>query len=366
VNAREILKGDPQPMKALMKTAPGSGNLEVRDTPDPAPGPDDVIVEVSGCGICGSDLTLYHSADDPFAKIYQVDFPLVLGHELAGRIVDRGANVKALSEGDWVAVNPHLYCGTCASCVRGEEEICESRPVLGFDRPGGAAEYVAVRASNAYKLPERVGSTIGPLAEPLAVAVHAVERAGVKSAETVGIVGAGPIGALIAIACQEAGVARILLYGLERDKDRLALIATLGVETIVSTEGSFKSRVDELTGGRGLDVVFEAAGGAGADGALQGSLNLIRRGGRVSSLGLPDRPVMINPFDLVLSEKSIIGTRAYSPRSWERTVEVVDSRSKDLERLVTHRLPLEEWHQAFSLLGSQSGFKIFLEPKQTA
>jgi threonine dehydrogenase-like Zn-dependent dehydrogenase len=103
--------------------------LEVRDTPDPAPGPDDVIVEVSGCGICGSDLTLYHSADDPFAKIYQVDFPLVLGHELAGRIVDRGSNVKTLADGDWVAVNPHLYCGSCASCIRGEEEICDNRPV---------------------------------------------------------------------------------------------------------------------------------------------------------------------------------------------------------------------------------------------
>jgi L-iditol 2-dehydrogenase len=353
-------------MKALVKTAPGPGNVEVRNVADPVAGPDDVIVEVSGCGICGSDLTLYHSADDPFAKIYRVEFPLVLGHELAGRIIHRGSNVEAVRDGDWVAVNPHLYCGSCPSCIRGEEEICENRPVLGFDRPGGAADYVAVRARNVYKLPEQVGRYLGPLTEPLAVAVHAVERARVLPAETVGIVGAGPIAALIAIACQEAGVASILLHGLERDADRLAVIASLGIETIISTDDSFKGRVDELTDGRGLDVVFEAAGGAGANGAIQRSLNLIRRGGRVSSLGLPDEPVLIDPFDLVLSEKSILGTRAYTPRSWQRSVEIVESRSADLQRLVTHRLPLDEWHQAFSLLEHQSGFKVFLEPKPSA
>jgi threonine dehydrogenase-like Zn-dependent dehydrogenase len=259
-----------------------------------------------------------------------------------------------------VTVNPHVYDGSCPACTRGEEELCENRPLYGVDRAGGAAEFVSVRAKNAYKLPEDVARSVGALGEPLSVGVHAVERLEVDATTTVGIVGAGPIGLMIAIALQEAGVKNILLAGLEIDEERLALAAELGIETFLSSDTSFAERAREVSDGRGLDVAFEAAG---APAAVTIALNVIRQGGRVGMLGLPHDPVSIpDPFDFVLSEKSLVGTRAYTPRSWQQTLKILSSRKNDLDKLVTERLPLDDWERAFDLLEQRAATKIVLEP----
>jgi threonine dehydrogenase-like Zn-dependent dehydrogenase len=345
-------------MKALMKTAPGPGNMEVRDTQEPAPGPDELLLKVAGCGICGSDLTVYRT--DDFARIYPAELPRIMGHEFTGVVVAMGDDADASFEGAWVTVNPHVYDGTCPACLRGEEELCENRPLYGVDRPGGAAEYVSVRAQNAYQLPEDVARAVGALGEPLSVGVHAVERLGVRPGETSAVVGAGPIGLLIVVALQEAGVETILLSGLDIDSERLQLGSELGVETFVAGDGALAERAKEVSGGRGVDVAFEAAGSAAA---VSSALELVRQGGRVGVLGLPHDPVPINdPFDFVLSQKSLIGTRAYTPRTWEQTVTVLCSRKTDLEKLVTRRVPLEDWQMAFSQLEERAATKIVLEP----
>src|SRR5450759_2378716 len=144
-------------MRALVKSGPGSGLLDVQEVAEPVPAEDEVIVKVSGCGICGTDLSLYQGSPD-LIRQFRPTFPITIGHEFAGQVVRAGTSVTAISLGDWVTVNPHLFCGRCSACHVGYEEICEDRPLISWDRPGGAAEYVAVRASNAYPLPAEIAA----------------------------------------------------------------------------------------------------------------------------------------------------------------------------------------------------------------
>lgn len=344
-------------MKALMKVAPGPGNWAVGTVDEPTCSSTEIIVAVSGCGICGSDLTVYHTG-----VLHSVDapFPRIMGHEFAGQVVELGGAVEGLAVDDWVIVNPHEYCSTCPPCMRGEEEVCANRPIYGVHKPGAFAERIAVRAHNAVKLEKDVALAVGPLAEPLACGVHAVDRLQARPDEVVVVIGAGPIGVLITVAAQEAGIDRILVAGLEVDRQRLALVESLGGETHVVGSGSLERRVRDLSEGYGADVVFEAAG---APTAIAAALRLCRNGGRVGALGLPHDPIVIDdPYDLVLSEKSVIGVRAYRPASWAITAGILKRRIDDLSKIISHRMSLDEWSEAIELLERREAMKVVLTP----
>jgi 2-desacetyl-2-hydroxyethyl bacteriochlorophyllide A dehydrogenase len=327
--------------------------MVVSEIDAPVPGPDEVVIKVAGCGICGTDLSLYHGSPGLIAEM-KPSFPLVVGHEFAGEVVERGADVRDLQPGEWVTVNPHLYCGACPACARGQEEICANRPIISFHRPGGAAEYVAVRARNAYRLPRAVAETVGALGEPLAVAVHALERVPPDPGDRVLIIGAGPIGLLLGVACQEAGCDSLVLSGLPEDAPRLRLAEALGIATAVSGPA-----LEEAVQGGGIDLIYEAAGSAAS---LASGLGLLRAGGRLSALGIPPTPVPVDLANLVLAQKAVIGTRGYTPRSWSRAVQLLTARGSDLQTLVTHRVALEDYEKAMGLLEAREGAKIFLIP----
>ena len=344
-------------MKALMKLGPGPGNWEVGTAVEPSCGAKEIVIAVSGCGICGSDLTVYHEG-----ALHEVDapFPRIMGHEFTGEVVEVGTDVEDFAVGDWVIVNPHEYCGSCLACRRSEQEMCANLLIYGVHKPGAFAERIGVRAQNALRLPREVALAVGALAEPLACGVHTVERLHVQGDDLVVVLGPGPIGVLIAIAAQEAGVARLLVTGLEDDRERLTLAESLGIETHVSRSGSLERRGAELSDGVGADVVFEAAGSPTAVGA---ALQLCRTGGRVGALGLPHEPIVIeDPYDLVLSEKSIIGVRSYRPASWVTTVAILERRVDDLRKVISHRMPIEAWHEAIELLERRAAMKVVLAP----
>lgn len=328
--------------------------MVVSEIDAPVPGPDEVVIKVAGCGICGTDLSLYHGSPGLIAEM-RPSFPLVIGHEFAGEVVERGAGVRDLQPGEWVTVNPHLYCGTCPACARGQEEICANRPIISFHRPGGAAEYVAVRALNAYRLPREDAESVGALGEPLAVAVHAVERVPPDPTDRVLIIGAGPIGLLLGVACQEAGCQSLLLSGLAEDAPRLRLAEALGIATAVAGP----ALEEAVRAGGGVDLIYEAAGSAAS---LASALGLVRAGGRISALGIPPTSVPVDLANVVLAEKAVIGTRGYTPRSWSRAVELLSARGRDLKTLVTHRVALEDYEMAMGLLDAREGAKIFLVP----
>jgi threonine dehydrogenase-like Zn-dependent dehydrogenase len=345
-------------MRALMKVAPVPHAFELREAAVPQVGAEEILIRVAGCGICGSDLTVYNEGPDGFSRLYPTALPRIIGHEFSGQVVDRGDLVTEIALGQWVAVSPHVHDGSCDACLRGEEELCENRPLIGTDRPGGAADFVAVRASNAYVLPEHIATTVGPLAEPLAVALHAVEKLTPDPSDLVVIFGAGPIGLLLGVACQDAGVPTPLVVGLPQDEERLRRGSDLGLRTFTDL-AALEHAIADATDGKGADVVYEAAGAAAA---VAAGLRLARPGGTVGVLGLPHDPIEIaDPFDFVLTEKRLIGIRAYTPRTWLKTADVLEARASELEPLVTHRLPLEEWHEAFSIAGTPGSVKVVLE-----
>jgi 2-desacetyl-2-hydroxyethyl bacteriochlorophyllide A dehydrogenase len=325
--------------------------------PEPEPDEGEVVIQVDSCGICGTDLSL-HQGSLAVLRETRIAFPIIIGHEFTGEVIGCGNGVDSPSVGDWVVVNPHLYCGECFFCLRGEQEICDRRPMLAWERPGGAAEFVAVRARNAYTIDAQVARRVGVLAEPMAVAIHAVRRFGASREDRVVIVGPGPIGLLVAIACSEAGLEPIVV-GLEVDRKRLRVAAQLGFQALTGDEASIRDEIMGATDGMGADVVFEAAG---SEHALELSLTLVRRSGRVGALGIPHHPVSMEMGHIVLAEKTISGLRGYAPQDWERTVQVLTARSAELTPLVTHRLPLEGAEAAMQLLESRNGMKVALAP----
>ena len=337
-------------MRGLVKAGPGARRLELREVPEPRPQAGEVVVRVAGCGICGTDVSIYegtlqHSGDAA------ANFPMVIGHEFTGMVVAVGAEVSDLREGDWVVVNPHLYCGSCRACRRGEQEICEQRPLLSWDLPGGAAELVAVRAGNAYRLPAAVAARVGVLAEPLAVAVHALRRLAPSEGERLTVVGSGPIGILTGFVARRLGV-DVTLIGLELDAARLAAAAALGVRTLVA-DGGVPGFVGEA------DLVVEAAGTATA---VADAIAHARKGGRIGLLGLPHAPVPLDLPKLVFGEKSLWGIRGYAPADWDETVALLGDYAEELGALVTHAYDLGDFASAMETVESRRAVKVVLRP----
>jgi 2-desacetyl-2-hydroxyethyl bacteriochlorophyllide A dehydrogenase len=346
-------------MLALVKESSKPREAAVTEVPDPQPGDDDVVIAVEACGICGSDLTFY---DDPesLAKELGITFPVLFGHEFAGRITYVGANVADLAVGDLVTANPHLFCGVCRFCREDRPEICENRPIIGWHRPGGFAELVAVRASNVYPLSPAIPATVAALGEPLAVGVHAVRRADFEPGSVALVIGPGPIGLLIGLACQEAGAKRVVVAGLGADAMRLDVARSIGLETAVIGDPASVGRLNQNLERDVSVTVFEASG---APAGIRTALELAPKDGKVLVLGIPHDLVPINIAALAFAEKQLIGCRGFAPRDWTRSVEIIERRTEDLGRLVTSKLPLADHDVAFQSLRERTAIKIMLSAK---
>jgi 2-desacetyl-2-hydroxyethyl bacteriochlorophyllide A dehydrogenase len=345
-------------VRGLVKQNDTPRHAVVRQVPEPEPGRADVVIAVEACGICGTDLTLY---DSPamLAREMDIVFPIVFGHEISGRISFVGPDVGGLAVGDLVVANPHLYCGKCYFCCRGQPGICDDRPIIGLHRSGGFAELVTVRASNVYAVRPAVPPSVAALAEPLTVGVHAARRAQCGNGNDVCIIGPGPIGLLLGVACQEAGARRVVVAGLRADALRLDVAKAIGLDT-VELDGDASPRAVAADFPRNEStIIFEASG---SPGGLQMALELAPKAGKVIVLGIPTEPVPVNVAALAFAEKSVIGCRAYAPLDWRQTVGILERRTDDLARLLTASISLYNHDQAFNLLRDRQAGKIVLSP----
>lgn len=257
-------------MKAAFFDAVGQP-LRVSDTPDPSPAPDEVVLRVAACGICGSDL---HITEDPTP--FGIGAGFVLGHEISGEVVALGRDVTGLSLGDGVAVVPMRGCGKCARCLAGDPARCPEMTLIG----GGYAEYVTVAARQCRLLPEGVGPSDGALAEPLSVALHCIIRAGMRPGDRVAILGAGPIGLLVAFWARRLGAAQVVIADLhDHQADRAR---ALGATDFVLSGGGLAENLADRMGGP-PDIVFECVG---KPGLLQTASEAVRLQGKVIGVGL--------------------------------------------------------------------------------
>ncbi|GIK73534.1 MAG: sorbitol dehydrogenase [Chloroflexota bacterium] len=344
-------------MKAIMKVEPGVGNVEVRDIPEPEPGPGQVKLRVRAAGLCGTDLHIYK---DEFRSWP----PVVLGHEVAGEIVELGEGVQGLKPGMRVTTETYFsYCGKCRYCRAGNVNLCLERRSIGSAVNGGFTSYLITPARNIHELPENVDFRAGALTEPLACVVHAaLTTPTVTPGDVAVIAGPGSIGLLTLQVVKAAGATAVML-GTDADEHRLELARDLGADHVVNVQRSDPaSLIGDLTeGGLGADVVYECAG-AGA--AAQQLLTLVRRRGRYVQIGLFGKPIAWDLDQLVYKELTATGSNASTPSSWLRAIELMRTGKVRTAPLITHSFPVTEWEKGFATFEDRAGVKTIFTPAE--
>jgi len=298
-----------------MRAAVYYGRRDVRIESVKDPGPPrsgELLLEVIRAGICGTDVSEYlHGPQaipvhrpDP-ATGYQG--PVILGHEFLGRVVEVGPGVEGFQPGQRVVSGAGVWCGQCAWCRAGRTNLCERYYTLGLQADGGLAEYVRVPAKTCVHVAEECPDDAAALAQPLAVAVHAVHRAGVVAGQSVAVVGVGTIGSLIVAAAARRGARPLVAVDVK--PERLRAAEALGATHCVQGSGSQAVQaVQQATGGQGADVVIESSGAAGS---AELACAMVRRGGRILQVGLHHEPEPVALRDLVLREVDLITTVAH-------------------------------------------------------
>jgi L-iditol 2-dehydrogenase len=343
-------------LKALVKFAPGRGNVEVRDVPEPMPGPHQVKVEVKAAGVCGSDLHIYH--DEIAIPVLP---PVVMGHEFAGLVAEVGEGVESVRPGDRVTCETTAwFCGQCLPCRAGHYNMCAHRRVIGYSADGCFAPYCVVHERQVHLLPEGVDLIAGALTEPLACCVHAVlELTSVTAGDLVVVAGPGAIGLLCMQLARAAG-ATVVVTGMATDADRLSLAKRLGAELTVDLSAQDLAQVvAHLTAGQGADVYLECSGAPTA--ARQG-LAITRRGGQYTQVGLFPQPFELAFDTIAYRELRVTGSLGQRSSSWRRGLALLGQGLVDTRSLVSHILPLDGWQEAFHLVESRQGLKVVLEP----
>ena len=346
-------------MKAVLKLAPGPGNIGYADFAEPELRSGHVVIEVRAAGLCGTDLSLYNWTES-MVREFRPAPPLVMGHEFAGVVQQVGAGVTRFQAGDRVTANPIMYCGRCGYCQAGRPSICQNRPQIGLQLHGCFARYVAIREENVYPIPPDVPFETAAMSEVLCVSLHALDRVSVNPGDAVVVVGAGPMGFLMLLAARAAGASRLVMTGLGTDRHRLAIAESLGARTIIIDEQDPGPIVLDLTQGLGADVVFECAGHP--DGLPQ-ALALARKGGTIGVLGQGTAPSTFNTAVLSYREVSVVGIRSYDPRAWQRSYAILASGAMPLDRLITHRLPMQDVAAAIELMRNRQALKVVLTPE---
>jgi len=341
----------------------GIDDLRLEDVPAPEPAAGEVLIRVVACGVCGSDIP----------RIFEKGayrYPVICGHEFAGLVVSRGADVDDIEEGTRVTVFPLIWCGKCPSCERGQYAQCLQYDYLGSRSNGGFAEYVTAPRRNVITVPEGVPLEMAAMTEPAAVALHALRRAGgIGVGETVVIFGAGPIGVMVAQWAEISGAGKVILFDVAPDK--CALARQLGLRYCFNPlETPPREVLADLTGGMGAHVTIDAAG---VPAALVSCLETVGMGGRVVLLGNPSGETMIPAAVLsgaMRREITISGSwnSVYSAQGnqdeWRIALQSMVAGALMLSPLISHRIPLSRAIETLKSMHRKEGTfsKVIVQP----
>ena len=313
--------------------------IEIRDVPLPEPKENEAIIKVGCTGICGSDLTII-SGKHPRARK-----PLVLGHEFMGTVFSfaKGAS-KGFSIGQRVVVEPLLSCKVCKQCKSGNEHVCKNLKLIGVETDGGFAEYVRVPIDKIYAIYNSVTDEEAAVIEPLAVAVHAVNYAKLKKDDTIAIIGAGPIGLLIAQVVSARGFSKIWIC--EVNPSRLKLAQNMGFEVIDTKKYELLDRILTFTDGEGVNVTFDAAG---VPFSCSNIILMTSIKGRIVMVAIHKKPCEIMFQQLSYREQVIVGTRIYAKGDFQEAISLVEDKKVDLKKIITHTFSMENAVKAFRI-----------------
>ena len=308
----------------------GNRTIEIGDCPAHTPGAGQVQLRVSHCGICGTDLHLFHGNMD-----HRVAFPQVIGHESSAVIEAVGDEVAAWQKGDRVTVRPLDPCGQCPACKKGHSHVCQKLKFIGIDAPGAMQGLWTVPAHTLHRLPDNLPLRDAALIEPIAVACHDVRLGEVKPGEFAVVIGGGPIGALVALVAQHKG-ARVIVT--EINPFRIQLLQQLGLEVYDPRSNDIPSLVQSETREAGADVVFEVSGAA-AGAELMTKLPGVR--GRVVMVAVFPKPVPVDLHKFFWREMRLIGTRVYEPQDFDEAIDLLANAAIPFRQLITGIYPLD-------------------------
>ena len=335
-------------MREMVLTAPGE--LVQDEVARPARAAGDVLVRVTHSGICGTDYKIFNGS-------IPVRYPRIMGHEMAGEVVEAGSG--PLRAGDMVIVDPELYCGACFHCRIGKTHLCPNGLLLGRDANGGFAEYLAAPATHVFKLPDEIDRRAAPMIQVLTTCLHAQRQIDIFPGESVVVLGLGVTGQLHVQLAKARGATVI---GVTRSADKRALAETLGADMTVPGDADAVAKVREATEGRGPDVVIETTGVVQQ---LASAVNMTRSGGRILMFGIITAKEGALPFyDLYFKELSLINARVAKSEDYPGAIGLVQRGQVQLDPLISDVMALGDLKAAIGMLGADGGgqrMKIVLE-----
>lgn len=315
------------------------------------PGPGEIQIDVAFCGICGTDLHIFHGA-----MANRLGDRRIIGHEASGRVAALGEGVNGFEVGQKVVVRPLASCGHCPACEAGHDHICHNLKFIGIDTSGGFQQKWTVPASSVHALPTSLSLEHAALIEPMAVACHDTARGNVSKDDYVLVIGGGPIGILVAIAARGRG-GRVAIS--EVNPNRIEIARKLGFDTINPTQVDLKQTVLDVTGGKGADVVFEVSGSqAGVDAMTAAAA--VRA--RIVMVAIHAQPAKVDLFQFFWRELDLYGARVYRPEDYEAAITMIAEGKVDMDTMITNRFALSDIQSAFEALESNPvAMKILIE-----
>ena len=333
----------------------GNKTFAVTDLPTPHAGPGELVLRNQVCGVCGTDVHIYHG--EPGSA--DVNPPVVLGHEYSGEVVEVGEGVTGFAVGDHVTVDPNIYCGHCAYCQNGKKQLCPSMEAIGVTRDGGFAQYSLIPASQAFKLEPTVPWEAAAMAEPLACCLHGIDLAGIQVGDKVCVVGGGAIGLLMVQLAKLSGASQIVLS--EPNEKRRQVGLQLGANAALDpTRPDAQEAFAQVLGG-GANVVIECVGNVPA---VKSAFQFAGKGATVLLFSVPkvDATFDLPLFDVYKKELTIKGSFV-NPDTHARAVALINSGKVDFGPIITHRFTLDQLPEAIAMQMSSESIKVIVEAK---
>ena len=329
----------------------GNGKFEIREMTFGAPGPNEVLIRNMACGVCGTDVHIYHG--EPGSA--DVTPPVVLGHEYAGIVEAIGRDVTIVKPGDAVAVDPNIYCGTCYQCRKGHKQLCGNMQAVGVTRDGGFAEYSMVPETQVFRMNPEIGFPAMAMAEPLACCIHGIEQVNIQSGDAVTVIGGGAIGLLMVQLAKLRGAGTVILSEPveARRKIGLEIGADLAIDPLSEDPAAC---VASYLGRPGADVVIECVGKTAA---TKQAFDVTNRGARILLFSVPsvDAEFPLPLFDVYKKELKIFGSFV-NPDTHEDAVQLLNSGRIKTAPLITHFFPLEKLEDAILMQMSSESIKV--------
>lgn len=331
--------------------------FEIKEMPKPFLGKYDLLIKNMSCGVCGTDIHIYHGEKGSA----EVSPPIVLGHEFSGVVEGIGEKVTSLQIGDHVSIDPNSYCGLCDPCRTGKKQNCQNLFALGVNANGGFAEYAIVPETQCFKLHKDISFDVAAMAEPLACVLHGIDLAKIQSGQTVVVIGGGAIGLLMVQVAKLSGASTVILS--EPISMRRELGASLGANFVIDpVKEDIQDKMVEFTGKEHADIVIECVGKK--DAAKQ-ALDIAGFGATILFFSVPsvDATIDLSLFDIFNKELKIIGSKI-NPDTHQRAINLINSGKLEIGELITHTFGLEQLEDAIDKQMDSDSIKVIVRPQE--